>query len=634
MQNLSAYIAPWFQSLIPNGTPPLIVDSLTLVTNLNADLLDGQHGSYYVPGARTITINGTTLDLSQDRSWTISGSGGIENQSATPQSASFNITGVGQLGEGGTVSSLTIQPSLILGTEGAKSGALKFWSRSGSLYALIQQTDTNFHIDSSITGSQLHLNWFSQAQTIINGQGGNVSIGTAGGNGYKLEVSGTTRFNGVMEVANNLTIPAANGRYLGFTDFTAGMTLDFRFGSINNRLVNTFGAEFMLESVHGVVVSNLNGSTNVGPALRVNAKNTFRPIQEWNNASAMQSTMFYNGNLLLQNGGVHTDNGYKLEVGGTVKIGGVLTLGTLIGAGTQMLVVDNAGVVSSQTITSGTAGIENQSVTPQTASFDISGSGAIRGGALFGGNVNLISTNGAYLGFTDFVGGMTVDFRFGDAFNRLVNTYGSTLNLESYHGSLITNNASGISTALRVQQKSTNAARNIFELGRSTTYQPQLTMFNNGNILLQANGTHTDAGFKFDVNGTTRLQGVVTLSNLAGVGTQMVVADIDGNLSKQTIPSGGSGGYTVVNKTASYTEATTSGTIIIEGNTTSSSFTITLPTAVGNTAMIVIKKRSSSNILTIATTSSQTIDSGLTAVLVSLDESITLVSNNTNWLII
>jgi len=34
-------------STVPNGTAPLSVSSSTLVNNLNADLLDGQHGSYY-----------------------------------------------------------------------------------------------------------------------------------------------------------------------------------------------------------------------------------------------------------------------------------------------------------------------------------------------------------------------------------------------------------------------------------------------------------------------------------------------------------------------------------------------------------------------------------------------------------
>lgn len=42
------FITP-IESDVPNGTSPMIIDSSTLVSNLNADLLDGQHGSYYAP---------------------------------------------------------------------------------------------------------------------------------------------------------------------------------------------------------------------------------------------------------------------------------------------------------------------------------------------------------------------------------------------------------------------------------------------------------------------------------------------------------------------------------------------------------------------------------------------------------
>ena len=40
-------IAPVFRSTASQGTAPLIVSSTTQVSNLNADLLDGQHGAYY-----------------------------------------------------------------------------------------------------------------------------------------------------------------------------------------------------------------------------------------------------------------------------------------------------------------------------------------------------------------------------------------------------------------------------------------------------------------------------------------------------------------------------------------------------------------------------------------------------------
>ena len=98
------------------------------------------------------------------------------------------------------------------------------------------------------------------------------------------------------------------------------------------------------------------------------------------------------------------------------------------------------------------------------------------------------------------------------------------------------------------------------------------------------------------------------------------------------LAGGGGGGfsYTVVNKTAAYTETTTSGCIFIEANLTAG-FTITLPTAVGNTAQFIIKKMLAAGQITVATTSAQTIDGGATAVLNNLSESITIISNNANW---
>ena len=63
----------------------------------------------------------------------------------------------------------------------------------------------------------------------------------------------------------------------------------------------------------------------------------------------------------------------------------------------------------------------------------------------------------------------------------------------------------------------------------------------------------------------------------------------------------------------------------------SGTFTITLPTAVGFTGEYIIKN-TSNGLITVDTTSSQTIDGDLTIQLIE-DEVITLRSTNSNWLI-
>lgn len=58
----------------------------------------------------------------------------------------------------------------------------------------------------------------------------------------------------------------------------------------------------------------------------------------------------------------------------------------------------------------------------------------------------------------------------------------------------------------------------------------------------------------------------------------------------------------------------------------------TLPTAVGNTNLYTFKNNHSADI-TVATTSSQTID-GTTTITISPEDSVTVVSTNANWSII
>jgi hypothetical protein len=66
---------------------------------------------------------------------------------------------------------------------------------------------------------------------------------------------------------------------------------------------------------------------------------------------------------------------------------------------------------------------------------------------------------------------------------------------------------------------------------------------------------------------------------------------------------------------------------------TANSFTVTLPTAVGITGREYIIKNSGTGTITLATTSSQTID-GITTQTIEQYNSITVKSNNANWIII
>ena len=90
-------------------------------------------------------------------------------------------------------------------------------------------------------------------------------------------------------------------------------------------------------------------------------------------------------------------------------------------------------------------------------------------------------------------------------------------------------------------------------------------------------------------------------------------------------------------KTLTYTAQTTTYAILAADQVvdcTSGTFTATLPTAVGATGKFYHIKNSGTGIITIATTSSQTIDGTTTFVLQAQYQSIKVVSNNANWIIV
>ena len=104
-------------------------------------------------------------------------------------------------------------------------------------------------------------------------------------------------------------------------------------------------------------------------------------------------------------------------------------------------------------------------------------------------------------------------------------------------------------------------------------------------------------------------------------------------LANRQVPASGSSGI-VRNVTILSSSTITAGTVsstdyiyICNGTCV-----ITLPTAVGNTNMYTIKNTSGTD--TVNTTSSQTIDGSTSIQLLVVNQSIDIISNGTNWLII
>lgn len=166
-----------------------------------------------------------------------------------------------------------------------------------------------------------------------------------------------------------------------------------------------------------------------------------------------------------------------------------------------------------------------------------------------------------------------------------------------------------------------------------------------GNVVLSASPTLTGTIAAAALTLTTPL---VATSGGTGTGTyttgDILYASATNTLSKLpigatatvlTVAAGipswaASGSFSVVSKTTTYAASISDGLILCSG----SAFTVTLPTAVGNSgATIRIKKTDTSltNIITIATTSSQTIDGTTTTTINTQYEEISVASDGSNW---
>ena len=134
----------------------------------------------------------------------------------------------------------------------------------------------------------------------------------------------------------------------------------------------------------------------------------------------------------------------------------------------------------------------------------------------------------------------------------------------------------------------------------------------------------TNIGGKFVATGGTNNYAIIvpSASGSVGIGNSAPTSTLD--------VSGGSFALNYVAKTGTYTITASDYTI----DCTSNTFTVTLPTAASITGRIYVIKNSGAGTITIATTSSQTIDGVTTQTLSTQYSSYTVQSNGANWIIL
>ena len=136
---------------------------------------------------------------------------------------------------------------------------------------------------------------------------GNILIGTTTDAGYKLDVVGTSRFNGNMNITGSQT------------------SLYFNYIS-NPNAVATAAAKLQLVNAAGnsSVVSIASDSDSTDPSL-LSIGGSNKGLELTSNSVRALRVFDATRNVIIQNGGTYTDAGYRLDVQGTMRVSGSST---------------------------------------------------------------------------------------------------------------------------------------------------------------------------------------------------------------------------------------------------------------------------------------------------------------------
>lgn len=466
-----------------------------------------------VPTSRTITINGTTQNLSANRTWNV---GTVTSVAALTLGTSGNDLS-STVANGTTTPVITLNvPTASATNRGALSSAdwTTFNNKQNALTNPVTGTGTTNEL-AYFTGSTTiaslttatypsltELSYVkgvtSSIQTQLNAKQGTLTLTTVGTSGAATLIGSTLNIpnyadGGVLSLSAIGSSPNANGGTI------TGTVLNLEpasasFGGVVTTGTQTFAGD-------KTFTGNINATPTTGNAIQANTT-TSTAIQTSSTSGDGVSATATTGIALRGATSGTLGIGVSGNASGTGGIGG-----SFIGS-------SNAGyAVYAQASGSTTVGVyatANSSTAPVLRSIQ-SGAGNI---ALFdnsGGTVATITNGG---GFT-MAGVLTQTV--GTSESKLTTTAGSGLEIRS--------------------DGSTSADRNIiFKLG--TTVQGQI--YNSGNWFIGS--SPTDAGYKLDVNGTGRFSGnaasPITSINTGGRELGLFRTSLDGGF--MTFQSSGS----------------------------------------------------------------------------------------------
>lgn len=197
--------------------------------------------------------------------------------------------------QGGSTYGLSQTPSLILGTQNSKAGAIKFLAVDSSAYGIIQATTVNLHLDCPNSGSSgLYLNNYATgANTYIQPLGGSVAVGVnavvagsiitlSGANATgvsRYSLYATAPSGGATSNASIYTTNVVVGTYIGVSPPSNGMIVSGKVGIGISAVVSDYQIQIGA-STNGYVIASTGSMIGVDGSLLQAANyilNTFAP---------------------------------------------------------------------------------------------------------------------------------------------------------------------------------------------------------------------------------------------------------------------------------------------------------------------------------------------------------------------
>jgi len=576
-----AAAAPTFRSLVVADLPTITVakGGTNLTSLLTTDYVLASSGSVYVGRSLTSYDNKLTITASAtDFKWRI-----IESNLVLS-----NMTGVLANAHGGTGVSAAINGQILIGN-----------TSTGGFTLATLTAGTNVTIDNTTPG----------AITINVALAGTLAIANGGTNNTSFTTNGVLYYDGTKITNGGLFTFDVGTKFLTYGTANAG-TVSFYLSNTSNNATASTDLSVINDASGGLTVKILSSAyttSNVYAANRAVVWSTATEGLHIFNNTAAKPTAFWFG----------------ATEGAAVQKVSITSTGIGIGASKTAPAknIDTEGDILIHGLTLGL------------------GTGSVATNAAFGYQALNAITSGAFT--------VAIGYQVGISLTTQSNNvlYGVTVDATSHQNTLVGTNIIGGSVG-----GNTIMGYNCFTV---TTTAAGVSSFGAGSASSLTSGVgNCFFGFNSGADVTTgannviigSYRGTTTLTNSivlsigetgGASGAVRAFCDSNGywgfgtttpNSSFQTV---GSVSRTHVQKTTTYT--LTINDYIVE--CISGSFTVTLPTAVGCEGRIYVIDNSGGGTITVATTSSQTIN-GASTQSITTNSSITIYSNNANWRII